>query len=164
LGGLTGCVRAKHFEITVGRAACEACRATWNLGTNSAFALGPRKTETVSRHLVLRIISRHERRREHLPHLLWNLRSCLLAVLYVCRICTCLAMSHHTPVRLTLYHSIHSSWGIRSSIFIKMRLFLKNASCYWGQMFVWKFVPNKLALQFQQDWCQSLSQSTAFRF
>jgi hypothetical protein len=23
---------------------CEACSATWNLGTNSAFALGPRKT------------------------------------------------------------------------------------------------------------------------
>jgi hypothetical protein len=26
------------------RAACEACSATWSLGTNSAFALGPRKT------------------------------------------------------------------------------------------------------------------------
>jgi hypothetical protein len=26
------------------RAACEACSATWNLSTNSAFALGPRKT------------------------------------------------------------------------------------------------------------------------
>jgi hypothetical protein len=25
-------------------AAWEACSATWNLGTNSAFALGPRKT------------------------------------------------------------------------------------------------------------------------
>jgi hypothetical protein len=42
-GGLTDCVR-RNFEITIGRAACEACRATWNLGTNSAFALGPRKT------------------------------------------------------------------------------------------------------------------------
>jgi hypothetical protein len=34
----------ENFEITMGRAACEAYRATWNLGTNSAFALGPRKT------------------------------------------------------------------------------------------------------------------------
>jgi hypothetical protein len=31
------------FNVTVGWAACEACSATWNLGTNSAFALGPRK-------------------------------------------------------------------------------------------------------------------------
>jgi hypothetical protein len=28
----------------MGRAACEACSATWSLGTNSAFALGSRKT------------------------------------------------------------------------------------------------------------------------
>jgi hypothetical protein len=28
----------------IGRAACEACSATWNLGGNSAFAQGPRKT------------------------------------------------------------------------------------------------------------------------
>jgi hypothetical protein len=26
------------------RAACEACNAAWNLGTNSTFALGSRKT------------------------------------------------------------------------------------------------------------------------
>jgi hypothetical protein len=32
------------FYVTIGRAACEACSATWNLGTNSAFALWPRKT------------------------------------------------------------------------------------------------------------------------
>jgi hypothetical protein len=32
----------KNFEVIIGRAACEACRVTWNLGTNSAFALGPR--------------------------------------------------------------------------------------------------------------------------
>jgi hypothetical protein len=32
------------FIVTIGRAAWEACSATWNLGTNSAFALGPRKT------------------------------------------------------------------------------------------------------------------------
>jgi hypothetical protein len=44
VGGITGCVRAKHFKITIGTAACEAYRATWNLGTNSAFALGSRKT------------------------------------------------------------------------------------------------------------------------
>jgi hypothetical protein len=31
------------FNVAVGRAACEACSAL-NLGTNSAFALGPRKT------------------------------------------------------------------------------------------------------------------------
>jgi hypothetical protein len=30
-------------NATIGRAAWEACSATWNLGTNSAFALGPRK-------------------------------------------------------------------------------------------------------------------------
>jgi hypothetical protein len=30
-------------KITIGRAAWEACSETWNLGTNSAFALGPRK-------------------------------------------------------------------------------------------------------------------------
>jgi hypothetical protein len=29
---------------SIGRAAWEACSATWNLGTNSAFALGLRKT------------------------------------------------------------------------------------------------------------------------
>jgi hypothetical protein len=34
----------RNFDITNGRAACEASRATWNLGTNSAFALGSRKT------------------------------------------------------------------------------------------------------------------------
>jgi hypothetical protein len=32
------------FDVTIGRAACEACSTTWNLGTNSAFALGSRKT------------------------------------------------------------------------------------------------------------------------
>jgi hypothetical protein len=30
--------------VTFGRAACEACSVTWNLGANSAFALEPRKT------------------------------------------------------------------------------------------------------------------------
>jgi hypothetical protein len=34
----------ENFEIAIGRAACEAYRATWNLGTNSAFALGLRET------------------------------------------------------------------------------------------------------------------------
>jgi hypothetical protein len=47
-----GCIGAK-FSLTLGelhsgrnfgRAACEACIATCNLGTNSAFALEPRKT------------------------------------------------------------------------------------------------------------------------
>jgi hypothetical protein len=31
-------------NVTNGRAAWEACSATWNLGTDSAFALGPRTT------------------------------------------------------------------------------------------------------------------------
>jgi hypothetical protein len=35
---------AKFLMFTIGRAAREACSAMWNLGTNSAFALGPRKT------------------------------------------------------------------------------------------------------------------------
>jgi hypothetical protein len=37
-------VQCEISNITIGRAAWEACSATWNLGTNSAFALGPRKT------------------------------------------------------------------------------------------------------------------------
>jgi hypothetical protein len=32
------------FPVTIGRVAWEVYSATWNLGTNSAFALGPRKT------------------------------------------------------------------------------------------------------------------------
>jgi hypothetical protein len=34
----------RNFNITVGRATWEACSAAWNLGTNSALAVGPRKT------------------------------------------------------------------------------------------------------------------------
>jgi hypothetical protein len=41
LGGL---YYGEMFNVTIGRAACEACGATWNMGTNLAFALGPRKT------------------------------------------------------------------------------------------------------------------------
>jgi hypothetical protein len=37
-------VQYEISNITIGRAAWEAYSATWNLGTNSAFALGPRKT------------------------------------------------------------------------------------------------------------------------
>jgi hypothetical protein len=37
-------VQCEISNATIGRAAWEACSATWNLGTNSAFALGPRKT------------------------------------------------------------------------------------------------------------------------
>jgi hypothetical protein len=33
------------FNVTIGRAASEACSATWNLGTNTAFDLGPRKAK-----------------------------------------------------------------------------------------------------------------------
>jgi hypothetical protein len=36
-------ILGRTFEVTNRRAACEACSATWNLGTNSAFALGSRK-------------------------------------------------------------------------------------------------------------------------
>jgi hypothetical protein len=36
--------KGEIFGVTIGRAAREACSAMWNLGTNSAFALGPRKT------------------------------------------------------------------------------------------------------------------------
>jgi hypothetical protein len=32
------------LDVTNGRAVCEACSAKWNLGTNSAFSLGSRKT------------------------------------------------------------------------------------------------------------------------
>jgi hypothetical protein len=35
----------KNFEkLIFGGLHIEACSATWNLGTNSTFALGPRKT------------------------------------------------------------------------------------------------------------------------
>jgi hypothetical protein len=33
-----------NVDINVGRAACEASSATWNLGTNSVFSPGLRKT------------------------------------------------------------------------------------------------------------------------
>jgi hypothetical protein len=37
-------VQGEIINVTIGRAAWEAYSATWNLGPNSAFALGPRKT------------------------------------------------------------------------------------------------------------------------
>jgi hypothetical protein len=37
-------VQGEIFNVTIRRAEWEACSATWNLGTNSVFALGPRKT------------------------------------------------------------------------------------------------------------------------
>jgi hypothetical protein len=40
-------VQGEIFNVIIGRAAWEACSATWNLGTNSAFALGPRKTTEI---------------------------------------------------------------------------------------------------------------------
>jgi hypothetical protein len=40
----------RNVYVTIGRAACGACSAAWDLGTNSAFALGPRKsTESLDR-------------------------------------------------------------------------------------------------------------------
>jgi hypothetical protein len=47
-------IRRGKFFVTIGKAACESCNATWNLGTNSAFALGPRKTE-IEVELTLRL-------------------------------------------------------------------------------------------------------------
>jgi hypothetical protein len=37
-------VQGEIFNVIIGRAAWEASSVTWNLVTNSAFALGPRKT------------------------------------------------------------------------------------------------------------------------
>jgi hypothetical protein len=39
-----GYIRARFWKVSIWRAAWEACSATWNLGNNSAFALGPRET------------------------------------------------------------------------------------------------------------------------
>jgi hypothetical protein len=33
-----------NFDVKIGRAPRETCRAAWNFGANSAFALGMRKT------------------------------------------------------------------------------------------------------------------------
>jgi hypothetical protein len=47
----------RNFDDTIGRTACEACSAKWNLGTNFAFALGRRKTtkilDRVGRGMIL---------------------------------------------------------------------------------------------------------------
>jgi hypothetical protein len=37
-------LQGEIFNFAIGRAAWEACSTTWNLGTNSGFALGRRKT------------------------------------------------------------------------------------------------------------------------
>jgi hypothetical protein len=37
-------VQDEIFNVTIERATWETCSAMWNLSTNSAFALGPRKT------------------------------------------------------------------------------------------------------------------------
>jgi hypothetical protein len=37
-------ILGQNVYIDIGSAACEACNATRNFGTNSAFVLGPRKT------------------------------------------------------------------------------------------------------------------------
>jgi hypothetical protein len=43
-------ILGRNFDVTSGWSACEACSATWNLSTNSAFALGSRKsTENLNR-------------------------------------------------------------------------------------------------------------------
>jgi hypothetical protein len=38
-----GVHKGEILYVTFGRTACEACSATWNFGTSSAFALGPSK-------------------------------------------------------------------------------------------------------------------------
>jgi hypothetical protein len=37
-------ILAQNFHVSNGGAACDVCSATWDLGTNSVFALGSRKT------------------------------------------------------------------------------------------------------------------------
>jgi hypothetical protein len=41
LGGLHW---GRNCDVAIGRAERESCLSVWNLGTNSAFALGPSKT------------------------------------------------------------------------------------------------------------------------
>jgi hypothetical protein len=36
-------ILGRNCDVAIGRAACEACSATWILRTNSAFTLGSRK-------------------------------------------------------------------------------------------------------------------------
>jgi hypothetical protein len=38
-------ILGQKFGVGIGRSACEACNATRNFGTNSAFVLGPMKTK-----------------------------------------------------------------------------------------------------------------------
>jgi hypothetical protein len=42
----------RNLTLPNGRAACEACSATWNLGTNLAFAQGSSKTTETLIELV----------------------------------------------------------------------------------------------------------------
>jgi hypothetical protein len=37
-------LKGLNFGVTIVMAACEAISATWNLGANSEFALGPMRT------------------------------------------------------------------------------------------------------------------------
>jgi hypothetical protein len=39
-----GATLGRNFDVNIRKAAWEACSAVWNLGTNSASALGPIKT------------------------------------------------------------------------------------------------------------------------
>lgn len=56
-GGVT---LGRYFDVNVGRPACEACSATWDLGANSAFAVGLRKTtENSDRVEYLVLICKH---------------------------------------------------------------------------------------------------------
>jgi hypothetical protein len=41
---ILGPTLGRNFVVKIGKAAWEACSATWNLVTNSAFGLGSRKT------------------------------------------------------------------------------------------------------------------------
>jgi hypothetical protein len=35
----------RNVDVSIGRAACEACSAKWNMSTNSAFAVRPRNAK-----------------------------------------------------------------------------------------------------------------------
>jgi hypothetical protein len=80
----------RNFNATIGRAEWEACSATWNLGTNSAFSLGPRKTtENLDR------VSRSQ----DLPDTNWLLASNLVlnprALTLIPNLCCCVFFSFY---------------------------------------------------------------------
>jgi hypothetical protein len=49
-------VQGEIFNVTIGRAAWEASSAMWNLGTNSAFALGPPPSRKIHFNIYICIL------------------------------------------------------------------------------------------------------------